>query len=439
MKTSAKKATILPYKLERVDPPLRGELAGINYGLVADLGTTTLGFHLVDLKEGKLQKEFFLPNPGRAFGADILNRVRVIIEETRKLEEIRGQLIDAINQGIYALTRNGFISPEQILCVNVIGNPIMIHIFYGIDPIPLSRAPFQISFKGNVTQPVEVFGLSINPKGVLMTPPLVSSFIGSDFICGILSSIEMNFPRPFLFFDLGTNAEIALVTHDRVFAASAAAGPAFEDFDMPFNFELLPGVIKHLKFSPPSHIEIESEGPPTKILASAKIDAVGILREMGLLDKTGLLGGENLEGNRTEQFLNKDDKGRRYFQMPPNIKITQEDIRNLQLAKAAIKTATELLLESANLRASQINAFLLAGTFGSSVFPSSAEKVGLLPPNSSRRAVPVGNSSGRGGIFYLLNREWRDIALEISQKTDVLKLTRNPKFKDLFLKSIEFP
>jgi uncharacterized 2Fe-2S/4Fe-4S cluster protein (DUF4445 family) len=439
MEVKTRKGTIQPYHIENLSPLKAGEIQEPGLGLVIDLGTSTIGLYLLDFETGSLLQENFFPNPGAKYGADVLNRVRAVIEEPSNLQRISGELLQVINLKIKQLLLKQGSHSEKILGVTVIGNPIMIHLFYGFDPTPLSRSPFRLVFKGDQTKRASDLGLLVNPFALVSTPPLVSAFIGSDILCAVLSALEMNVGTPFLLLDLGTNAEIALVMKERVFAASAAAGPAFEEFEFTLEEALGDGFLRNMKFSDEEGLKIVAEGHPRGILASAKIDALAILREHEALNQMGLLAPSSSTPKEIANRIFKDEKGRGYFQVLPGLCISQEDIRHLQLAKAAIITATKFLMEASGVKASQIQAILLAGTFGSMVLPQSAERIGLIPRGLSSKTVPSGNMAGRGGILFLLSAEMRKIALDIKEKVQVIKLTKNPRFQEVFLNSLEFP
>ncbi|MGB9876108.1 MAG: ASKHA domain-containing protein, partial [bacterium] len=401
--------------------------------------TSNIGLYLVDFQSGSLIEESFFSNPGAKYGADVLNRVKAVIEEPSNLQRISGELLQVINLKVKELLSKKGYHFEKIFGIIVLGNPIMIHLFYGFNPASLSRSPFQLVFKGNELKRASDLGLLANPSSFVYTPPLVSAFIGSDILCAVLSALEMGTATPFLLLDLGTNAEITLVTEESIFAASAAAGPAFEEFSLSFDETLGNGFLRNLKFSAKEGLTIISEGHPRAVLASAKIDALAILRENEALDHSGLLVPSLTTPKEIATRILKDEKGRSCFQISPGLCITQEDIRHLQLAKAAIITATKFLIEASGTSVSQIQAVLLAGTFGSMVLPQSAEKIGLIPKGLSSKTIPSGNMAGRGGILFLLSAEMRQIALEIKEKIQVIKLTKNPKFQDVFLQSLEFP
>jgi len=439
MNSKLRKGVIYPFQIKELSPLRPREMEKPGLGLVIDLGTSTVALYPIDLQNGTLLEKSYFSNPGAKYGADVLNRVKAVIEEPSNLDKISGDLLREINSNINELALKENFCSDDILGITVIGNPIMIHLFYRIDPTPLSKSPFELVFKGDKVSLAGDLGILANPLALVATPPLVSAFIGSDTLCAILSAWEMAFPSPFFLLDLGTNAEIALVKEEKVFAASAAAGPAFEDFDFPLEEVLEYGFLKNLDFSPEVGLKMIFEGSPQRILASAKIDALAILKNTGALDQSGLLKPSKSTPQEISARIFQDEEGRSFFQIAPNLLLSQEDIRQLQLAKSAIQTAIKFLIEASGINISTIQALLLCGTFGTMIRPESAESIGLIPKGLSGKTFSVGNMAGRGGILFLLSSSMRALSCEIKEKIQVIRLTKNPKFQDVFFKSLEFP
>ncbi|MEM3449475.1 MAG: ASKHA domain-containing protein, partial [Nitrososphaerota archaeon] len=325
MKIKPRKGTIQPFHIKDLSPLKAEEIQKPGLGLMIDLGTTTIGIYLLDFNNGILLREDFFPNPGAKYGADVLNRVKVIIEEPANLPRISGELLKVINQEIIKLLVKTGHQADEISGVNIIGNPIMIHLFYGFDPTPLSRSPFRLVFHGGNVVRANTLNLDVNQLALVSTPPLVSAFIGSDILSALLSSVEMNFPPPFLLLDLGTNAEITLVTERDIFAASAAAGPAFEELGISLEEASEGGFVRNLEFSNEEGLKVLVEGHPRGVLASAKIDALAILRKTRALNRSGLLAPSSFTPKEIASRIFKNENGVNLFKIFPGLCLSQMD------------------------------------------------------------------------------------------------------------------
>lgn len=431
------KGTILPIHLARLTPLLPAGTRNPGFGVALDLGTTTLALYLVDLSTGLLRGEVFRRNPGSRYGADVISRVGAAMEQRELLQTIEDDLKQVLSDGLIQLAKDGGVHQRNILSTVVVGNPIMVHFFHRLDPSPLTTAPFSLVTTGDLCEPASQFSLPLSGRGILCTPPLVSAYLGSDAIAALVSALDHRVPRPFLLLDLGTNAEVMLMTKQGLYGASTAAGPAFEGYALSCGLPGGSGAISSIRWSESRGLHIVVEGQPRGISGTGILDALSILLQSGAMELSGRLRSPQQVSSQIKKYL-VEDSGRS-FRIAPSVQLTQEDIRRLQLAKAAIATASKLLLERGGIRPKDLKVILLAGTFGSSLRTASSRQIGLFPDCNEVPVRAIGNAAGRGAILYLLDQHKRQLTATLAQQLQVLELARHPRFQDVFLASIGFP
>ncbi len=444
------KGSLTPLHLRKITPLLPPDLLAGGFqsrpypplGLALDLGTTTLACYLTDLANGAVLAEAYRRNPGFAYGEDVISRVGAVDQDAGLLSTMQGDLQRELNTAVESLVVQAGVTRESIGTAVVVGNSIMIHFFFGVDPSSLARSPFLLQIRGNSGGLANLSCLALHPRAWLATPSLISSYIGSDALVGLLSALDLRTRRPFLLLDLGTNAEAILVTKDRILAASTAAGPAFEGYALSSGLPGGEGAISGVRCSKEGGLQLEplDLGEARGITGSGVLDALAILLVEGALQPSGRLLPPPGAISPLAGIVVQGHDGWE-LRIAPGVQLTQRDIRQLQLAKAAIATATRFLLERADIEAGQLKALLLAGAFGSYLRPQSAAAVGLVPhipfPIAPTRAI--GNAAGRGALLYLLSARKRRLAQSLAQRIEVVDLAGHPDFQRTFLAEIAFP
>ncbi|MCX5970954.1 MAG: ASKHA domain-containing protein [Coprothermobacterota bacterium] len=444
------KGSLTPLHLRKITPllppgPRTGGFQTRPYplGLALDLGTTTLACYLANLADGAVLAEAYRRNPGFLYGEDVISRVGAVAQETGLLAVMQNDLQRELNAVVDTLVNQAGVTRESIGTAVVVGNSIMIHFFFGVDPAPLACSPFHLQIRGNSGGLARLAGLALHPQAWLATPSLTSAYIGSDALAGLLSALDLRTRRPFLLLDLGTNAEAILVTKDRFLAASTAAGPAFEGYALSSGLPGGEGAISGVRFNKERGLQLEPRdlGEARGITGSGVLDALAILLAEGALQPSGrLLPPPGAISPLAGTVVQGQDGWE--LQLAPGVQLTQRDIRQLQLAKAAVATATRFLLERVGIEASQLKALLLAGTFGSYLRPQSAAAVGLVPYHDLSPIAPtkaIGNAAGRGALLYLLSAHKRRLAQSLAQRIEVVDLAGHPAFQRTFLAEIAFP
>lgn len=386
-------------------------------GVSADLGTTTIVIRYFDLEsKSEIETQSFL-NPQRQFGADVISRIEACINiGTKKLHDV---LIFEINKNINVFRKKYSIPKEHIVKSVFAGNTVMQHIAAGISPESMAAYPFEPSAFFDYEITAKDLGLQINPEARVYFPPCVSAFVGSDITAGMFSCSFDKAARS-MFVDIGTNGEMALFTGKDILCSSTAAGPAFEGAHIACGTGSVPGAICKV-FEKSSRINYETVGNavPCGICGSGLIDAIAVLLENGLIDETGALDGGQ-------------------FDFDTNIFINQHDIREIQLAKSAIVSGIETLLDSAGLSQEDLDAVFIAGGFGSNINIRSACCIGLLPKQFEKISKAVGNTSLTGASMLLLEEKNKSRLKDLTKLCRSIDLSKNSYFTQHFIDNMLF-
>jgi len=420
-----------------------GDTTGALYGLAIDIGTTTLAGYLLDLKTGRELAVRSRMNPQRSFGADVIARIKHVHEgDETGLKELQEAVVSGINMVIRQLCRVAKINPAQIYKVAVAGNPTMLHLFTTVDPSQIDHSPYIPVLRDGIIITAEELGLETNPQGRVYLLPAISGYVGADITAGMLFTGLHRGDELSLFLDIGTNAEIVLGNKEKILACSTPAGPAFEGALIKYGMSATPGAIAHASLDGDDGLKLEviGNGIPKGICGSGLIDLAAELREVGLINEKGnLLAQHDLPyaervtpGERGQpQFLVSDGQEPIY--------LTQQDIRELQLAKGAIRSGVEIMLHEWGATPEDVEVVYLAGAFGSYVRRESVLRIGMLPPFPLERIKPVGNAAGQGAKLCLLNKgKWAEIQ-ELAKRVRYFELSYHQGFSDVFIESMYFP
>lgn len=389
------------------------------YLLAFDIGTTSVVCFLLDGTSGTELAKSSMLNPQTAFGADVISRIQAAL---------RGELeqeTNVIREGMTALVQNvcadAQISPGEIGVVSVAGNPAMQQLFLGISPQNLAQIPFAPVLTEARSVPCADI-LPICSNALLLIIPDISGYIGADTMGCILSTQLYKSEEIMLMVDIGTNGEMVLGNKDRMIACSTAAGPALEGANIQFGMRGADGAIDHvwlkdgqIKYS------VIGGGEARGICGSGLIDAVAVGLEMGLLNRRG-------------RIQNEDH----IFYLTEHLFLTQEDIRQVQLAKGAIYAGIFLMAKQLGLEIRDIQKLQLAGAFGNFLDPASACRIGLLPEELHDRIGSVGNAAGSGAKMLACDKELLPLTQALTEKIEFLELASLPEFSKTFAKSMSF-
>lgn len=427
----------------------QGDRKSENYGIAVDIGTTTLVVMLWNLHNARMEGVKAVTNPQAICGADVVSRISFAEEAEGNLDRLRQVLIEGINEIIAEICDETSISENNIYSYAVVGNTTMSHIFLGADPSSLARAPFTPLFTREILLKSSELGLRGNPQAEVFLTPNIAGHVGSDITAGILSTDLMKKDRGHLFIDIGTNGEIVLSGKGRVTACSTAAGPAFEGSSIKQGMRAADGAIEKVKIEGKElFIRTIGDQRPIGICGSGIIDAIGEMVRVGLIDKNGkILGEEKLlqkgipkeiagrvrTGEKGNSFcLYRGERGE------IDIEIFQKDIREVQLAKAAIAAGIQILMKKTGLSPDEIERISIAGAFGSYINVQSAMNMGLLPSIETGNVKSLGNCAGIGASMILLSDEMKRACREIAEEIEHIELSSLSDFQEEYIRSMRF-
>jgi uncharacterized 2Fe-2S/4Fe-4S cluster protein (DUF4445 family) len=384
-----------------------------------------------------------LVNPQLSLGADLITRIQYALESNGGAI-LQGLVLQSINELIERLTKQLGVPPQQITQLTIAGNSVMVHLLLGLNIKGLSAFPFQPSLTAALTTTAGKVGIGIAERATVYLFPLIGGFVGGDAAAGIIGTGMHHEKDPYLLIDLGTNGEVVLSTKDAIWAASTAAGPAFEGGEISWGMRAEPGAILDLDIKDGWRITTIGNIPPRGIAGSGLIRIIvqllstGILRPDGRIQKEcelsrvqrELLGERLRQGAQGLEILLDPDR---------QIVLTQQDIRQLQLAKGAIRSAVDALLQEAGLKPVSLKKVYVAGAFGSHVDAESLLQIGVLPEMPKETIGAVGNSSLAGAAMVLFSAEVRSEAEALARRIRHLPLETREDYQEMFVEALGFP
>ena len=416
---------------------IRSEVKGPIHGLAIDIGTTTLAVYLFDLLTGRQLGVAAARNPQRKFGADVISRIAHVRREKGKgLGELHGAVVEGLNELIGRLTAQSSVLPNSIYGVTVVGNPTMLHLFLSVNPIGIDVSPYVPTFTHAVQTRAEDLGLDVNADAVIQTLPAISAYVGADIIAGIIATGLHQSEDRTLFLDVGTNGEIVLATDGRLVACSTAAGPALEGASLVQGMPELHGAIESIHIRDGMiRCSVIGDAVPAGICGTGLLSAVAECLRIGAIDSSGRICKDGsplsnrIDGQGNKRRIRLTDVGTPVY-------LYQSDVREFQLAKAAIRAGIELLLQHADLRALNLDRILIGGAFSARMSSEHLIETGFLPTIDLRKIHIVGNVAGQGAKQALLNQDVMEEANSLAQRVEYLELSGDPRFSELYIKYI---
>lgn len=409
-------------------------------GIAFDIGTTTVAGYLYDIENGHWLATAADENSQRIFGADVINRIEAA--ENDKADALKAAIIETMNKLIGTLCKKAHVMPTDIIHVIAVGNTTMLCLLTGIDPTPLGQAPFTSPIKGMMRLYKKDLAINISDAAVIDLLPPLGSFVGAD-TTALITAIPKS-AKSTLVIDLGTNGEIALIDNRnsdvRITATSTACGPALEGGGITMGMRGKPGAIEHVNYEN-DHFTVKLIGnPPAKgICGSGIIDTVAALRSAELVKTDGTFISHD---HALADMIVKHGKEKVFVLLTAEensntkeIIVTQKDIRAIQLAKSAIISAVDLLIQKSDISPDEIETVYLAGAFGNYIAINAAQDIGLLPTFNRAHFAALGNGAGMGAVRTLLSRKDFARALALPEKTTVINLADVPAFNAAFMKN----
>jgi len=442
-------AVLLDHNLIDLEP---GDTSTQCYGAAFDIGTSTIVGSLLDLCNGAEIAITSGINPQVSYGDDVLSRIKHASSCAGCLQQLHSEIISSINKMIEGMCQQKNIDREKIYEVVVAGNTTMEHIFCGIDPSSLGQVPFvPVHSKGLMFSASEL-NLSINHRALVYLMPIIGGFVGGDITGGVLVTNLTSQTNPYLLIDVGTNGEIVLAKDGNIWAASTAAGPALEGARISCGMRATHGAIEKVIFDEDVHCSTIGGVNPIGICGSGLIDLAAELLENGVISTNGrLLSGDELPAGLADAIkrrVRKNENGQAEFIVYEpqkgykdlSVIITQQDIRELQLAIGAIRAGVEIMLRKTNIKVEEIQKVFVAGGFGYFIRRANAQRVGLLPTQLSHDKITfIGNSSLDGAQLALLSTDARKKAEQIAEKTFHIQLSLDSEFQSEFVDAMIFP
>lgn len=425
-----------------------GDTTGRLHGVAFDVGTTTVVGSLLDLRSGRELAVAAQTNPQVAFGDDVVSRITHAA--SGGLGELREAIVACLNGLLRELEERSAVPRRQLYEATVVGNTTMSHLLLGLDPENIARIPFTPVVREGLTVGAAELGLEVHERGRVRVLPNIAGFIGSDTVAMVLAAGLPQCREPTLAVDIGTNGEMVMALDGRLVACSAAAGPAFEGARIRFGMRAARGAIEQVRLGEDVAVSIVGNAPPRGLCGSALIDAVADLLRAGIIEPSGrLLPPEKLPPGVPEALRRRvvpGERGQAFVLVPEErsaldeaIVLTQADIRQVQLAKGAIRAGVEILKKTLGLADRDLGAILLAGGFGNFIRRSNALRIGLLPPVEHERIRFVGNAALAGAKMALASVQDRRAAEEVSRRVEYLELGRLADFAAEFAEAMLFP
>jgi uncharacterized 2Fe-2S/4Fe-4S cluster protein (DUF4445 family) len=421
--------------------------AGAVFGLAVDIGTTTVVAKLIDLADGKLIAAEADFNPQSVHGDDVVSRI-TFARTDEHLTELQRLIVECINNLIGRLCRDTGIDSDCICELTVVGNTTMTHILLHLPVAQLGQAPYKAYALDAHDIPAKDLDIKINPKANVHVVENIAGFVGSDIVAAALA-VDINLAEQLtLLVDIGTNGELVCGDKSKLYAASCAAGPALEGARISRGSRAVNGAIESVYINDGDiDVDVIGNGPPSSICGSGIIDAVAVMLDSGVLDSTGRIIKPAAAKNKlspaiTQRIVIENDQPAFVLMFnvdgSPALTLTQQDIREVQLAKAAIAAGIKLLLKKLNIKEDDLDQILLAGAFGNYIKRSSAIRIGLLPPVPEERIHFVGNAASSGARMILLNRTARELAGHLARRIEYIEIAHEPEFMNVYTNSMTF-
>ena len=418
------------------------------YGMAFDIGTTTVVGYLLDLGTGVAAATVSGLNPQAAFGGDLMSRIAYAQEQPGHVRQLHTRIIQMVNGLIEEACGTAGIDRERVYKVVVVGNTVMHHLFLGIDPTYVGQAPYAPSVRRGLEVTAREVGLRLRPETPVFLLPVVAGFVGADASAVILATRIYESREVRIVADIGTNGEMVIASRDGLIACSAPAGPALEGAQLRCGMRAARGAIDRVRIDEDVRFHVLGGDSPLGLCGSGILDAIAGLLDAGIVDASGRL-------HPDPPARLSDSLRRRVFTLPDgltafviawgpetaagkDIVLTQGDIRQVQLAKGAIRGGIETLQRVTQTPTDGIAGLMLAGGFGNYLNIHSAIRVGLIPPLASDRVTYVGNAAGLGAQMAVISETERRRAEELARLVRHVSLATHPDFQEIFLEAVQF-
>jgi uncharacterized 2Fe-2S/4Fe-4S cluster protein (DUF4445 family) len=443
VRESSWEATVTLFRgreLIRIEP---GDTTESLLGVAVDIGTTKIVAYLVDLNSGEIMATESQPNPQIPFGEDVMSRITFAARHDDGLKRLNEAVVGSVNGLIAAICARAGKDPADVLEVVVVGNTAMHHIFFGITPQHLAQAPYAPAVRSAISVDPGHLGIDIYPFGKVSSLPNIAGFVGADAVAVLMSSGLYDDDEVGMMIDIGTNTEIIAGSRARLIGCSCASGPAFEGAHIKHGMRAATGAIERVWIDPATmdvHLRTIDDAPARGICGSGIVDAVSEMFRSEVISSSGRMSESNGGGR-----VRKGGDGKPEFVLTSEgedgreVTITQNDIQEIQLAKAAIFTGASILLRKLGISCSDLRCVYAAGAFGTYVDATSAITIGMYPDIPPERIKFIGNAAGSGARMALKSVKARDLADSLSKRVEYVELAVEDDFQSEFAKAMFLP
>jgi uncharacterized 2Fe-2S/4Fe-4S cluster protein (DUF4445 family) len=413
------------------------------YGLAIDAGTSKIVVYAVDLKNGRTLGTGSIENPQMMYGEDIISRIAYVSDSERNLKHLQSMVVSGVNEALLQACKEANISWKNAYEAVFVGNTAMHHLFYGIQPKYVALSPYVPVTGSSVCAGAKELGIKINSTANVYSLEIIGGFVGPDAIADALATGIYETDEMSLLLDIGTNTEVFLGNENGMLCCSCASGPAFEGVHIKHGVKAAAGAIEKVTIEPSFDVEYETinGSPPIGICGTGIIDVTAEMLKNGIIDANGRFVKElksrwleRVDGEYCFVVVPKEKTG-----IGTGIVITQKDVNEIQLAKAAIFTGCSILMRRMKLSRKEIDRVFIAGAFGTRINPENAKVIGLVPDVSTVKIRFVGNTAIAGAKMALISGETKAKTKKMKEKTVYVELGADPDFKTEFSKSLLIP
>jgi len=427
----------------------RGDTALMKFGLAIDIGTTSVVTTLIELESGEQLASVSSLNPQAVFGGDLMSRIAFAQFNPVNLRKLTTRILGLINQHIEQVCREAGVLPKWIYKIVVVGNTCMHHLFLGIDPSHVGLAPYAPVMRHPLVMTARELHLKTAPEAQVCLLPIVAGFVGADAVAVALATRMDASERPRCAVDIGTNGEVVLGSRARLLACSAPAGPALEGAQIRHGMRGALGAIDRVTVDDDIHVHTIGDTAALGICGSGLIDLLAGLLDAGVIDETGLIQVDQRDGlppRLRDRVVMRGEERQVVVVRPTDegaggreIVLTQDDVRQVQLAKGAIASGVLMLLHVAGIAPDDLDELMLAGGFGNYISIASALRIGLIPRLPPAKVRYVGNAASLGAQLCLVSESERAHAARIARVIEHVSLAAHPDFEQIFVDAMNFP
>ncbi len=400
--------------------------------VAVDIGTTGLSAYLLNLEDGQILNKISDLNPQTEYGGDVLSRITYCMENKDGIEILSKCIREKIDSMVDKLIGMEY-ERKNVYEIAIAANTTMLHLFTGVNPNTIAKAPYRSVFLDQIEIKARDMSIEINEEGNIILLPSLSSYVGADIVAGIVATDFQNKKHPSIFIDIGTNGELAAIYKGNMSASSTAAGPAFEGMNISCGSRAEEGAIDNFYIDEDYNIKYTTIGDEEakSICGSGLMDVMAALIKSKVVMSSGRFN-KNMPDKLKEKLRDKK------FYITDNVYISQNDVRQIQLAKGAISSGVTMLLKEIDANIEDIEEAVIAGAFGYHINPESIKILGIIPKGFKGKITFVGNSSIEGARLSLLNKDISQAMIDIRENIKVIELSTREDFQDYFVKALSF-